>query len=161
VKSLCLMVSGLCGWLLLSAAGCTNPIYDEASGRSPYAMTPRSTWKIVGDVRDPQKAIDNDLGTAAVTGPNYENAVVTIDLGKPRLFNMVVIDHGRDEMGFCKRVAVYTSQDGQNFAYQYATLGTRRVTVIALPNPTLARYIRLQAVVPGANPWSLAEIYVF
>jgi hypothetical protein len=123
-------------------------------------MTPRGRWKASGDLQNPQKAIDGDVGTAAVSASRYDNAQLTIDLGKICHFSMVVVDHGTNEFGFCRRLAVLTSEDGVTFKNQAAVPGLRRATAVVLPEQVLARYVRLQAVAAGDRPWSVAEVYL-
>lgn len=147
--------------LVFAAAGCApSEVYTDGPKPQASSVSPRSRWQASGDLRDVQKAIDGSLATAAVSPSTYHNAQITIDLGKSCVFNFVAIDHGADELGFCRRVAVLVSQDGKNFAQVEAVPGTRRVTVINLVSPVLARYVRLVAVVPGDRPWSIAEIYI-
>jgi hypothetical protein len=139
-------------------AGCTDGIYQhsESSSISPYTK-----WRISGDLDGMAKAIDNNVETAAVSKSYYPNALVTLDLGKPCMFNRVVLDQGpNNEFGYCRKVGVWTSMDGQTFNYVYAAPGTRRITVLCWVTPVLARYICLRAVVPGDKPWSIGEIYV-
>ena len=85
---------------------------------------------------------------------------LTIDLKEMVLFQMVVIDHGRDEHGYCRRVGVATSADGEAFADRHPAPGTRRLTILSLPEPVLARYVRLRVVRPGPRPWSIAEVFL-
>jgi hypothetical protein len=148
------LLCGAAAW-----AGCDGP--DPLGGGSPGApITPRKTWRASGDLREPGKALDGDLSTAAVSGNPYANAYIELDLGKACLFNRVVVEHGPDEHGFPARMAVYTSLDGNSFTLQGEVPGKRRVTNALLMTPLLARYIRLQAVSPGVRPWSVAEIYL-
>jgi len=118
------------------------------------------TWRAEGSLRNPQLAIDGNLSTAAVSEPLYAGAFLTIDLGKPCLFNMVVLDHGSDEHGHARKVALLTSMDGKSYTRQLVASGTRRVTTLSAITLILARYVRLQAAVPGDQPWSIAEVYL-
>ncbi len=142
----------------LAACGCADPYQD---GRSPAAsISRRAVWRAGGDVRSPQYAVDGDPATAAVSSAADHTGMLTIDLGKPCLFNMVVIEHGHDEHGFAGRVAVLTSLDGQIFTHRYAAAGTRKVTTLWLGEAVLARYVRLQVLVGGNRPWSVAEVHL-
>jgi len=143
--------------------GCdgTGRLYSYSDNRpAALALTAPGTWRLQGDVYHPERAADGDRGTIAVSSLSYRNATITIDLGKACLFNAIFIDHGPSEVGFCRTVAVLTSLDGKRFTRRYEGPGTRRVTSLCIIRPTLARYIRLQAVRSGAEPWSLAEIYI-
>jgi hypothetical protein len=143
------------------ASGCDSTAEEGGGAPSPGSViTPRNTWRASGDLRDPAKAIDGDLSTAAVSGNPYANAHIELDLGKPCLFNRLVVEHGPDEHGFPARMAVFTSLDGQTFTSQGEFSGKRHVTNVVLITPVLARYVRLQAVSPGARPWSVAEVYL-
>jgi len=159
---------GTCGLglalLLLAILGCTTvppyPLPHEREGL-PSWLSPRGQWRIsASGIENPQRALDDERGTAAVSGPSYHHAHVTIDLGKPCLFNLVVIDHGSDEFGFCGRMAVLTSTDGSAYQLQRSEPGTRRVSIVCLIRPTMARYVRIRAEEQGPRPWSLAEIYL-
>lgn len=150
----------LAGWLA-ALTGCGGEIYTGDSKPVAAVVTDKRLWKASGTIPDAGKAIDGDMGTAALSRNSYDNAYITIDLSKPCLFNLVIIDQGPSQQyGFPRRVAVLTSMDGQNFIYRYAAPGTRRVTLLYLPSPVLARYVRLQAIVQGDQPWSLGEIYL-
>ena len=117
-------------------------------------------WRATGDVQNPGFAIDGSLATAAVAGGSYDNASITIDLGKACLFNLIQIEHGPDEQGYARRVSVLISLDGEKFERIREVPGTRKVTSISLITPTLGRYIRLQASIAGSQPWSIAEIVI-
>lgn len=147
-------------WLATFAVGgCTSPIYED--GRSQAAaISPRTVWQASGDMRGLQAAIDGDVGTAAVSAASDGGGSITLDLGKPCVFNMVVIEHGAGEFAFARRVALLTSLNGISFTQRYSVLGTRRVTILCPAGPILARYVRLQATVPGDLPWTVAEIYL-
>jgi hypothetical protein len=147
---------------LTAAAGCeTSPIYTDGDRRHAIGSVPdRANWTASGTVKDPGSAIDGSLYTAAVAPERAENAMLTIDLHRPSMLNMVVVDHGRSELGFARQVVVETSLDGARFTPRHTAFGTRRVSSFLLLTPVLARYIRLRAIVPGDRPWSLAEIHV-
>ena len=109
---------------------------------------------------NPADAVDGNINTRAVASSDGATPQLTIDLGKPGMFNMVVIDHGRNELGFASEVRVQTSLDGRVFTNRYSASGARRVSSFLLLTPVLARYVRLEAVAPGQSPWSLAEIHI-
>jgi hypothetical protein len=147
-------------WLAaVVGAGCSGPIYQD--GRAEAAViTLRPTWQASGDLQSPGAAIDGNIATAAVSTDASGRGTLTLDLSKPCLFNTVIIEHGPDEMGFAPRVAVLTSMDGQTFTQRYVGIGTRRVTILYLGAPVLARYVRLRALTAGQRPWSVAEVYL-
>lgn len=143
--------------------GCTpaGPIYEgDSGGFLAESITPRTQWTPSSNLSDPAAAIDNDLNTAASAGNASAGYVIVLDLAKPCLFQTIIIDHGPAEMGYCGAIEVATSIDGRQFVTEYRTFGTRRVTIISLPEPTLGRYVRLQCQSPGPEPWSVAEIYL-
>ena len=160
MKSLWAMIGP--GLLALAVSGCgTGPIYTEGNPRVMIGSVPdRRFWKAYGTVGSPAQAIDGNIHTAAVANDADSPARLLIDLGKAGTLNMIVIDHGPDQFGFAREVEVHTSLDGRRWIPRHAALGTRRVTTLLLMNPVLARYIRLDAVVPGTKPWSLAEIHM-
>ncbi len=145
---------------LWAAWGCGQPYRDGPKVMGNDRISPRGRWLAYGNLRDPHLAIDGNPSTAAVSEVFYHGAALTIDLGKFCQFNMVIIDHGSNEFGFCGRVAVLTSDDGQWFRQQVVVPGLRRVTTAVLARQVLARYIRLQALEPGKEPWSIAEVHL-
>jgi len=145
-------------FVALGACGCGVAYQDGRSAAAAISL--RSAWKVTGDMRSVGYAIDQDVTTAAISSSADNKGMLTIDLGKPCLFNMVVIDHGGREKGFARRVAVLTSIDGEIFTHHYAGPGTRKVTILWLGAPTLARYVRLQTLVGGDEPWSVAEVHL-
>jgi hypothetical protein len=152
-------------WFLrIALAGCAAGMGcagEYGGGHSEAAViSPRSTWRAAGDLQSVASAIDQNPGTAAVSTAPDGRGTITIDLGKPCLFNMVVIEHGSNEMGFARRVAVLTSMDGEIFTQRYAGVGTRRVTILYMGTPVLARFVRLRAIVAGEQPWSVAEVFL-
>ena len=159
MKALSPVVGVLLVYLSVAGGGCDSE-YSSRARFPAAAISDRSTWKAGGAVRMPQNAIDGNLSTAAVTGHTYDNRAILIDLGKVCLFNTIIIEHGNDEFGFCRRVGIWTSIDGKKYTHRAALPGTRRVSIFALVTPVLARYIRLQAVVPGNRPWSIAEVHL-
>lgn len=146
--------------IYLAAAGGCKPEYNSKTRFPAAAISDRSVWKASGGVRMPENAIDGSLSTAAVSGQSYENRAIVIDLSKVCLFNTIIVEHGSDEFGFCRRVGISTSIDGKKYTHRAAVPGTRKVSIFALVTPVLGRYIRLQAVVPGSRPWSIAEVHL-
>lgn len=152
------------GLLLLAAVpiGCeTGSIYTSSDSKMAVGQVPdRGLWDAYGTVENPANAIDGNIHTAATGGSQDGSASLVVDLGKAGTFNMVVIDHGRNANGFARQVEVHTSLDGKHFTRRYVALGTRRVSTFCMIRPVLARYVRLDAVVAGDEPWSLAEIHL-
>ncbi|MFA6133107.1 MAG: discoidin domain-containing protein [Phycisphaerae bacterium] len=144
---------------LSACVGCTGQIYHDGRGQAS-ALSSRSTWRASGDLRSPALAIDGDTSTMALSPSTEGKGTLTIDLGKPCVFNTIIIEHGSNEFGFARRTAVSTSTDGVNFTQRYSAPGTRRVTILCPSTPMLARYVRIQAAVPGDQPWSVAEVFL-
>ncbi|MBI5723063.1 MAG: discoidin domain-containing protein [Planctomycetes bacterium] len=138
--------------LLALACGC-NPNY----GRQLLGSIPeKNTWVISGNMQDPQKAADGEEATAA-SGGN----VLIIDLGKKGgLLNYIVLSHGSRERGFCRKMCVLTSFDGQNWSQCYKGIGTRKVSHAMLFTPIFTRYLRIQVIEAGDEPWTIAEVYL-
>jgi hypothetical protein len=144
----------------LGPAGCVDAGWENGGTRaSGAAIPPMSGWRATGDAREPALAIDGAPGTAAVLADG--GSQITIDLGKPSMFNMVVVDHGSVTGGYPRRLAVLTSMDGRTFTQRHVAAGTPRYTTLCLFTPTLARYVRLQTVTPGNKPWNIAEVYLY
>ena len=146
--------------LLVAAAGCEgDPAFDPAAQAAAAGIAPRSQWQVRGrGVDNAELAIDGNMATRATTSSSYRDAALTIDLGDPSLFNMLVLEHGAEGMGFAQRVGVSTSLDGQSYTRRAIAPGNRRVTIVCIVTPVLARHIRIEAMQPGQRPWSLAEI---
>ena len=151
------------GVLALSIAGCdqVGGIYRPTTGGYLGAdISPKNTWVARGDLQNPSAAIDDDMATAARSDYEYSGAAITIDLRRPCVFQTVVVDHGAGEHGHASKVAVATSADGRSFIDRHVSPGKRRVTILCLPKPVLARYLRLRVTAPGVQPWNIAEIYL-
>ena len=153
----------IAGVLALPIAGCNHVggIYRSTTGGYLGAdISKKNTWLARGDLQNPSAAIDGDMATAARSDYDYSGATITIDLGRPCLFQTVIVDHGAGEHGHASTVAVSTSADGKNFIDRHVSPGKRRVTILCLPKPVLARYLRLWVKSPGVQPWNIAEIYL-
>jgi len=152
--------------VLASAAvfpGCSpsGNLYLHRSEKAPAAsITDPRTWRLSGNIPNAQLAVDGDRSTAAVSNLVHENTSLVIDLRKACLFNAVFIHHGSMTDGYCGRVAVLTSFDGQNFIKQFEAPGTREVTSLLIIKPVLARYVMLKALKQGPGAWSVAEVYL-
>ncbi|MDP6635586.1 MAG: discoidin domain-containing protein [Phycisphaerae bacterium] len=144
-------------------AGCgpAGNLYLHRGKKPPAASIsdPRS-WRLSGNIPDVRLAVDGDRSTAAVSPLIHENTAIVIDLRKACLFNAVFIHHGSMTDGYCGRVAVLTSFDGQNFTPQFEAPGTREVTSLIIIKPVLARYVMLKALKQGPGAWSVAEVYL-
>jgi len=143
--------------------GCGGPVPIYAPTTGGYlgaSISPKRQWVAAGDLYGAPAAVDGNLTTAARSDYQYDGAELTIDLNAVCLFQTVVIDHGQQEHGHCRRVAVSTSLDGQAFTEQHQVAGTRRITILSLPKPVLARHVRLRAVRAGKQPWSIAEVFL-
>jgi hypothetical protein len=152
---LCVLV-----WLAVGSAGCGSE-FTRGRGPGGSRVTSSRAWTVTGDLSHPEYMADDRDATVAISGGTYRGAEVTVDFSKPCLLNMIVMRHGSGhEMGFPRRVAVATSMDGENWNHAMVALGTRRVTVVPLVTPTLARYIRLRALEEGGEPWAVAELIV-
>jgi len=135
-------------------------IIDHGPREATASVSDRSLWRFAGDFSDAGNAADNDVLTVA-TSSATPTSHLQIDLGKPCVFNLIVIDHGPDyEQAFPGKLVVQTSYDGRDWNDEPAVAGTRRITYILLSGPRLARYIRLQTQVRGDSPWTVAEVYV-
>jgi hypothetical protein len=158
-----LLRGGFLCLLAVCAGGCDpSGLYTgDQRGFAPGTITAKSRWRVTGGLENVQAAADGDPSTAASGGGSAGNATLTIDLGEACLFNMVVIDHGSSGgLGYPRRLALLASTDGQNFRRLAVVPGTRRVTLVNIITPYLARYIRLQAVARGPDPLSIAEVHI-
>jgi hypothetical protein len=148
---------------VVAFAGCeggSGP-YVEHANVPAAGITPRQSWSASGrGVSDAALAIDGNPATRAVGGEGGAGASLTIDLGRPCLFNHIIIEHGEDPLAFASRLSVLTSADGVNFTRQMTGTGKRRTTHLPIVTPTLGRYVRIQVTQPGYRGWSVAEIQV-
>ena len=155
--------------LVLAAAlaacvlGCDGTTgYPEDRMQPAAEVTPRAQWRAVEatGVQNAELAFDGEESSAASASSGYRGATLTIDFGKVCLFNQIVLHHGPAEMGFARRIAISTSMDGETFRKRFDGPGTRKVRIFLLVAPALGRYVRLQVVQPGAQPWSIGEVFV-
>ncbi len=146
---------------LASIGGCApGPIYGPDAARAPIGeITARNTWIAAGNLDKPDLATDGDLNTMAVGRTGNPPPSLRIDLGQACTFNFVVVDHGRDELAFARRVEIATSMDGRTFTQRFIGPGSRRVSNFMLPSTALARFVRITAIEPGTKPWVVAEVY--
>lgn len=146
------------------SAGCELEGFDQTGGSvMPATIAPRKEWTIKarGAVfHKIDKAIDSSKSSAAVSGRNYTNGTVTVNLGRTSYFNSVAILHGPNPGGYARQVALSTSLDGRRYTHQETVYGTRKVTYILLVQPVRARFIRFTAVRQGATPWSISQIFL-
>jgi len=148
---------------LVLAAGCdpSSNLYLHRAEKPPGAsITDPRTWTLSGDIPNVALAVDGNRSTGAVSSLINNNTAITIDLKKTCLFNAAFIHHGSIRDGYCGRVALQTSLDGQNFTLQTEAPGTREVTSLLIIKPVLARYVRLKPLRQGPGPWSVAEVYL-
>ena len=136
--------------------------YPEDRMQPAAEVTPRAGWRAVEatGVQNAELTFDGEESSAASTSSGYRGATLTIDFGKVCLFNQIILHHGPAEMGFARRIAVSTSMDGKTFRKRFDGPGTRKVSIFSLVAPALGRYVRLQVVQPGAQPWSIGEVFV-
>lgn len=137
------------------------PIYKPSTGGYLGAdITPKNTWTVRSGLANPAAATDENLFTAARSNYGYAGAELIIDMKKVCLFQTIILEHGAAKNGHCREVDISTSVDGKKFSKKYVAPGTRRITIVSLPAPTLARYVRIKAVRPGRSRWSIAEVYI-
>ncbi|MDP7288639.1 MAG: hypothetical protein QGH94_11670 [Phycisphaerae bacterium] len=162
LRSRTLLFVVLAGLALLgSGCGPSGNLYLHRADKAPAAsISDPRTWHLSGSIPNVHLAVDGDRSTAAVSNLIHENTSVVIDLRKACLFNAVFVHHGSMTDGYCGRVAVLTSFDGQNFTKQFEALGTREVTSLLIIKPVLARYVMLKALRQGPGAWSVAEVYL-
>jgi hypothetical protein len=152
------------GLLLVAlAGGCDSvtPIYRASTGGFAGSdISPKGTWTATGSLSNPQAALDEDLATAARSDLRVAEPELTLDLKRLCLFQTVIVEHGAEPNGHGRTVSVSTSEDGRLFLQRHVGPGTRRVTILCLPVPVLARYVRLKAAGSGSMPWNVAEVYL-
>ena len=153
MKKLCLLACFASAALL----GCA-PDFNTGGSYAGPRITPHNTWIAGGSLPGAALAIDGDAGTAATNDSPRANVELVIDLREPCEFESVTIDHGHNEMGFARKLAVATSMDGSTYLERYVGPDTRKVAILSLPGPVLARFIRIRVVNPGLQPWSVAEV---
>ncbi len=138
-------------------------MYVDGKTTLAAKITPRSKWIATGNLGDPSKAIDGKIGTITVVGDPRRPADLIIDVGKVCTFNMIVIDHGTQEMGVSRWLGIATSSTKKPDDFtrdSYVAVGTRRITTVVLQRTVLARYVRLRVIRQGANPWAVAEVHL-
>lgn len=150
--------------VLCASAGCELEGFNYDGNRAAEGIiSSNREWTVVahgGSFRDIRSAIDNNQATAAMSGRNYGNATVTLDLGRSCYFNCIAILHGQNRDGYARQVSLSSSLDGKTYKHQKTVYGTRKVTYILLVQPIRARYLRFTALRQNAQPWSISEIYL-
>ena len=144
----------------MSLCACGGSGYSDGTRFVAGSITTRSLWSVSGQMKDVRNATDGNVGSVALGEGAQQRPNLVIDLGKECLFNMIVIDHGPRDQGYCRRLAVSTSDDGKSFHRQAEAPGQRRVTTVLLPRAVLTRYVRLEVIEPGDNAWAVAEVYL-
>jgi len=108
---------------------------------------------------------DNDLRTAWVScAPLAPGSGVVIDLGQEVVVHRLFFAPGKSQGGTPRRFRVVFS-DGQADHAPAATLDVElpagRSDVNLFFDPVVARHIRLEAVAPSEQPWSIAELEAY
>ena len=146
---------------LLGGCDDVRPVYGPNTGGYLGAyISPKSAWLVTGELLDVTSAADGDFSTSARSDYEYSGATLTVDLRRACLFQTIILEHGASEHGHPRKLAVATSIDGKTYTLRHLAPGKRRVTILSLPEPVLARYVRLRVVQPGPRPWNVAEIYL-
>ncbi len=129
----------------------------------PKQISPYYVWGISerprGTFNNLRAAIDGNNLTTVTSKKNFQGASVTIDFGRPSLFNMITVNHGKEPSGFCERIAVSTSLDGRKFIHRSTFPGRSYFSAMLLGTPVRARFVRLTAVARGSKQWTISEIY--
>ncbi len=144
----------------LALVGCDSPYIQKPPDIVKTAVTAKNRWRASGNVSDAGNAVDANPSTAAVASHAGSGATLTVDLSRPCMFNMVVVNHGPNGHGYATQLELATSTDGKIFTTRKTVYGTRKVTTVLLIRPILARYVRLKVLQSGPKPWSAAEIYI-
>jgi hypothetical protein len=153
-------MKSLCVFACLSAtllAGC-DPNQNGSGNYVGPRITPRRSWVAGGTLPNAALAIDGEVSTAAACESQNAAPELIIDLHEPCEFQSVWIDHGHNEMGYARKLAIATSMDGNSYLDRYVGPDTRRMAILALPGPVLARFIRIKVIIAGLQPWSVAEV---
>jgi len=144
------------------AAGC-DPNFDYNGQRAqPGAMAVQSEWNVTGTPGQfsfLSFAHDGNAMTVCQAKTYNRGQYITIDFTRPCIFNMIAIQHGPFEYGYAREIAVEISNDGKNFTRIFTGEGTRKITYLCILSPVKARYVRLVALRPGIEKWSIAEVY--
>lgn len=155
-------IISLAAFLAMAACGC-DPKFDYSGDRAqPEAIAAQTEWKVTGTPGEFSFltfAYDGNPMTVCQSKSYNRGQAITIDFSRPCIFNMIAIQHGPFEYGFAKEVAVEISNDGKTFTRIFNGEGTRKITYLCILSPVKARYVRLVALRPGAEKWSIAEIY--
>jgi hypothetical protein len=144
------------------AAGCEGPatVYTDPGAAAVEAIPDKAEWSAEGNLDSPPSASDGDLLTIARTPTGSGTGSLVIDMGRPAVVQTIIVDHGSEESGYARRLRAAFSVSGRTWSDEYTVSGTRRVTILSLPKPVLARHIRLEVLGPGPRPWAVAEVFV-
>ena len=151
----------ICVLAAIAATGCgVSPIYHHQAPLNRAGISNRSQWRASGGMLQPGNAIDGDVNTSARARIANQGGSLTVDLAKASLFNMVVLDHGNNNLSYRGEIVVLTSLGGEHFTRRYAVPATRRVSIVCLPSPVLARFVRVEMSRPSGTSWAIAEMYL-
>lgn len=157
-----LKIISFAAFLAFVAAGCDPNFNYNGDRAQPGAMASQTEWKVTGTPGQfgfLSFAHDGNAMTVCQAKSFSRGQAITVDFTRPCIFNMIAIQHGAYELGFPKEIAVDISNDGRNFTRIFTGEGTKKITYLCILSPVKARYVRLVALRPGIDKWSIAEIY--
>jgi glucosylceramidase len=106
-------------------------------------------------------AVDDDATTRYSSGTaQAPGQTLTVDLGRPRLVQRVVLDTGADTGDFPRGYELWVSRDGTSFTKVASGAGTGQLTAIDV-RPTFARALRVVQTGSAGSWWSVADLRVY
>ena len=116
-------------------------------------------------------AVDGNLSTEWVDGPQDPGEWLAVDLGVVRTVGGIEQAIGQDTMGFPRRLAIDVSLDGQEWrlVWDGGTAGPAFVAAVERPleipiriafEPQSARFVRLRQIGHFEGGWTIAELRV-
>ena len=109
-----------------------------------------------------KNAIDDNVSTRWDTSSSMQNGDwFSVDMREEQVFNKLILDQGGSSDDYPRGYEVYVSNDGKNWGEALVTgIGTSDVTVITLPEPQKAQYVKIIQTGKEELYWSIHEFYI-
>lgn len=143
----------------------------------PPVESPGEYWPIQSattsaDAASARLAIDGDVGTAWIVGPQQPGQWIAADLGVERMVGGIEQSIGRDLLGYPRVLAIDVSLDGQSWQEVDSQQTTAAAFLGAIERPReipirisfrqqQARFVRLRQMGTFEGGWTVAEFRVF
>jgi hypothetical protein len=115
------------------------------------------------DNANARNALDGNVSTRWASGANKEiGDWFSVNMLKPQTFNKILLDQASSAGDYPRGYEVYLSDNGRNWGEVVVEgAGISGMTVITLPEPRTAQYVRIVLTAgAGGSYWSIHEYYI-